>query len=146
MAGEIESVLQEKRQFPPPPAFSSRARVKSLDEYRALAGRAERDPEGFWSEIAGELHWFTPWSTDPADLAEQTLRVQGATSYDFAAGMRVALRDYAPDVVLLAGPGGSLGGACAQIVVMERYRGISTRGEFEAAQGGPNAILLSLRR
>jgi acetyl-CoA synthetase len=62
MAGEIESVLQEKRQFPPPPAFSSRARVKSLEEYRALAARAERDPEGFWSEIAGELHWFTPWS------------------------------------------------------------------------------------
>ena len=96
--------------------------------------------------IDGRGARFTPWSTDPADLAEQTLRVQGATSYDFAAGMRVALRDYAPDVVLLAGPGGSLGGACAQIVVMERYRGISTRGEFEAAQGGPNAILLSLRR
>jgi acyl transferase domain-containing protein len=89
---------------------------------------------------------FTPWSTDPTELAAHSLTGQGSTTYDFAAGMRVALREYAPDVVLLAGPGGSLGGACAQIVVMERYRGIGSRTEFEAAQAGPGAILLSLRR
>jgi hypothetical protein len=89
---------------------------------------------------------FTPFSTDPADLARTTLREQGQTTYDFAAGMGVALRDYAPDVVLLAGPGGSLGASCAQLVVMEGYRGIRTRVDLEAAQGGPTPLLLSLRR
>ncbi|HTE55709.1 MAG TPA: acetate--CoA ligase [Kofleriaceae bacterium] len=62
MAGEIESVLQEKRQFPPPAEFASRARVGSMAEYKALARRAEDDPDAFWAEIASELHWFEPWS------------------------------------------------------------------------------------
>lgn len=96
--------------------------------------------------IDGRGTRFTPWSTDPAELAEQSLRATGSSSYDFAAAMRVALREYAPDVVLLAGPGGSLGGACAQIVVMENYRGLGNRADFETAQAGPNALLLSLRR
>lgn len=89
---------------------------------------------------------FTPWSADPADLAHLTLREQGRSTYDFAASMGVALREYAPDVVLLAGPGGSLGAACAQLVVMEGYRGIRTRADLEATQAGPSPLLLSLRR
>ena len=58
---EIESILQERRVFPPPPAFASRARVKSMAEYEALARRAAEDPEGFWAEIANELHWQKKW-------------------------------------------------------------------------------------
>ena len=58
---EIDSILQERRVFPPPAAFASRARVKSMAEYEALARRAAEDPDGFWAEIAGELHWQRPW-------------------------------------------------------------------------------------
>lgn len=89
---------------------------------------------------------FTPWSTDPAQLAEHSLHGQASTTYDFAGALRVALREYAPDVVLLPGPGASLGAACAQVIVNEGYRGIRSRGEFEAAQAGPAPILLSMRR
>ncbi len=96
--------------------------------------------------IDGRGFRFTPWSTDPADLAAVTLGPQGHTTYDFAAGIGVALRDYAPDVVLLSGPGGSLGAACAQLVVLEGYRGLRTRADLEAAQAGPSPLLLSLRR
>jgi acetyl-CoA synthetase len=63
VTADIESVLTEKRVFPPPPAFSAAARVKSLAEYEALAKRAGEDPQGFWAEIARELHWFSPWKT-----------------------------------------------------------------------------------
>ena len=89
---------------------------------------------------------FTPWSTDPAELAEQTLRGQAGSTYDFATGIRVALREYAPDVVLLPGPGASLGAACAQVIVADGYRGVRSRADFEAAQAGPSPILLSMRR
>ena len=89
---------------------------------------------------------FTPWSTDPAELAAQTLRGQASSTYDFATGMRVALREYAPDVVLLPGPGASLGAACAQVIVGDGYRGIRSRADFEASQAGPSPILLSMRR
>lgn len=112
------------------------------------------------AEVLADLRWerpnvtlvdgrgvrFTPWSTDPAALADTTLRDQADTTFDFATALRVALREYAPDVVLLPGPGASLGAACAQVIVAEGYRGIRSRGEFEAAQAGQAPILLSMRR
>ncbi|MBA3459214.1 MAG: acetate--CoA ligase [Deltaproteobacteria bacterium] len=61
-SSSIESVLTETRSFPPPAEFSAQSRVKSLAEYEALYARAEKDPEGFWGEIAGELAWAKPWT------------------------------------------------------------------------------------
>src|SRR5262245_55889316 len=62
MSSTITSVLTETRVFPPPPDFAARARVRSIDEYEALASRAAGDPAGFWGEVARDLHWFQPWS------------------------------------------------------------------------------------
>ncbi len=60
--GQIDTVMQEKRLFPPSPAFAARARIKSLDEYQRLWERAAADPSKFWGELAREeLHWFTPF-------------------------------------------------------------------------------------
>jgi acetyl-CoA synthetase len=55
---DIESILREQRSFAPPPEFSQRAWIKSLDEYRALYRQADEDPEGFWAGCAAELTWF----------------------------------------------------------------------------------------
>ncbi len=49
--------------YPPPPAFSAAARVRSMDEYRALHERSVADPAGFWGEVAGRLTWDRPWDT-----------------------------------------------------------------------------------
>jgi acetyl-CoA synthetase len=57
----IESLLQETRRFEPPAEFAHRAHIKSRAEYDALCSRARADNEGFWAEIAGELHWFKKW-------------------------------------------------------------------------------------
>src|SRR5947207_12906394 len=58
----IDSVLVEKRRFAPPAEFAARARVKSPAEREALVRRAEEDPDGFWSEVAGALAWERRWS------------------------------------------------------------------------------------
>lgn len=111
-------------------------------------------------ERIGELSWqrpnvplvdergvrHTPWSADTAAIAEGALIRQPSTTYDFASAFGVALREYAPDVILLPGPGASLGGACAQLIVAEGYRGLRSRQELEQAQGGGSPILLSMRR
>jgi acetyl-CoA synthetase len=61
---EIESLLAEKRVFPPPGEFARRAHIKSLEEYRALCEEAERDPEAYWAARAKEeLHWEKPFRT-----------------------------------------------------------------------------------
>ncbi|MDR7528720.1 MAG: AMP-binding protein, partial [Armatimonadota bacterium] len=53
----IEALLLEERRIPPPEAFRRQANVQDP----AVYARAEADPEGFWAEVARELHWFRPW-------------------------------------------------------------------------------------
>jgi len=57
----IESTLTESRSFPPPAEFSKNAIISSAADYEKLRARALADPDGFWSDIARELHWFKPW-------------------------------------------------------------------------------------
>jgi acetyl-CoA synthetase len=54
----IESVLQERRVFPPTAEAVAGATVSGMDAYRALVAEAERDYEGFWGRLAKEtLSW-----------------------------------------------------------------------------------------
>ncbi len=49
--------------YSPNPEFSKHARVKSMDEYRALVDEADRDYEGFWAKRADEkIDWLRPYS------------------------------------------------------------------------------------
>lgn len=63
---------QEKPQGKKTPSrCHTRTTITSMEEYEALAKRAQEDPEGYWGERAKTLlHWFKPW--------EKTL------SYDFS--------------------------------------------------------------
>jgi acetyl-CoA synthetase len=59
---QIDTVMQERRQFPPPREFAAKAGIKSLDEYQSLWEKAASDPPKFWAELArDELHWFKPF-------------------------------------------------------------------------------------
>ncbi|MCZ7564112.1 MAG: acetate--CoA ligase [Burkholderiales bacterium] len=63
MAATIESVLSEKRVFPPSPEFVKQANVSGMAAYQALCDEAERDFEGFWGRLAKEhLHWSKPFN------------------------------------------------------------------------------------
>src|SRR6266513_362045 len=59
----IESLQREDRLFPPPPAFSEQAHIKSMEELEKLRAEASADPEEFWGRMAEELHWFKKWDT-----------------------------------------------------------------------------------
>jgi acetyl-CoA synthetase len=63
MSQSIQSTLQEHRLFPPTPAFSAKAHIKSMDQYKAMWKRSIEQPEQFWTEVASELHWFKKWNT-----------------------------------------------------------------------------------
>src|ERR1043165_1663813 len=59
---QIDTVMQEKRLFPPPKEFAAKARIKSLQEYQQLWDEAAADPPKFWADLArDELHWFEPF-------------------------------------------------------------------------------------
>src|SRR5215208_760958 len=62
MSSNIETVLQEKRVFPPAPAFVKQANISGMEAYRKLVAEAERDFEGFWARLAREtLLWSKPF-------------------------------------------------------------------------------------
>jgi acetyl-CoA synthetase len=57
----ITSMMEEKRSFPPSKEFSSKAHIKSLDEYKKMYDRSIKDPDGFWGEQAQNLEWIKKW-------------------------------------------------------------------------------------
>jgi acetyl-CoA synthetase len=60
----IESVLQERRIFPPSAKAMAGAAISGMDAYKALTSEAERDYEGFWARLAREtLSWHKPFTT-----------------------------------------------------------------------------------
>jgi hypothetical protein len=63
----IQSVLEEKRLFPPSPEFAARARLNA-DRLAALRAEAEKDPTGFWADLARKhIHWQTPFRAGRQD-------------------------------------------------------------------------------
>ncbi|NLS97815.1 MAG: acetate--CoA ligase [Planctomycetaceae bacterium] len=62
-SGHIVNVMKESRLFPPSEEFSSKARIKSMEEYQKLWEEAAADPGKFWGDLAkDELHWFKPFT------------------------------------------------------------------------------------
>ena len=64
MASEnIQSILQENRQFPPSDEFAANARIKPA-QLEQLRKQAEENYEAFWGNLAGEeLTWQSPFSS-----------------------------------------------------------------------------------
>ncbi len=59
---DIESVLNEQRQFPPPAEFAQRAQLKPAD-VDALRARAAADHVGFWADLARQhIQWSRPFT------------------------------------------------------------------------------------
>ena len=59
----MESLLRENRVFPPPAAFSAKARIGTLADYEAMYQHSITNPEAFWGEAAQELEWFTQYTS-----------------------------------------------------------------------------------
>src|SRR5918994_2583989 len=53
----IEVLLNEKRNFPPPPRFKKTANFRNASVFNS----ARRNPQAFWAKAAKELDWFKPW-------------------------------------------------------------------------------------
>jgi len=96
--------------------------------------------------IDGRGAVWRPRQTDPADLMRYTLVHQVLEPYDFTASLRVALREYNPDHVVLLGPGETLGGAIAHVMIAEGWRGLDEKRAFVEAQSRPAPPLIAMNR
>jgi malonyl CoA-acyl carrier protein transacylase len=95
--------------------------------------------------IDGRGHIWRPHASRPAALRDYTFTTQILEPYDFTRAIQVALREYAPDRVVLLGPGDTLGGAIAQAMIAIEWQGIASKRDFQERQAA-DPILLSMGR
>ena len=84
--------------------------------------------------IDGRGQVFQPLSANPDSLRAYTLGHQVTQVYDYTESLKSALHHLAPDVVILLGPGNSLGGPSARIVIWDGWRGWRNREAFDTEQ------------
>jgi hypothetical protein len=107
--------------------------------------RATIAPEDFHGPaialVDGSGRIWRPHASDPGALWDYTLSAQVVETYDFTAAMRVAVREFAPDRIIILGPGETLGSAVAQCLIAERWRGLDSKTAFAAAQAADPFVL-----
>lgn len=86
--------------------------------------------------------WY-PCGTHRDALRDYTLTRQVQDTYHFSAAVRVALREFAPDVCILTGPGATMGGAVAQVMIAEGWSGLTNKADF-IAQQAESPVLLAM--
>jgi len=95
--------------------------------------------------IDGRGRIWRPFAVNQEDLWRYTFATQILEAYDFTKGLQVAVREYAPDRIILLGPGDTLGGAIAQALIAIQWRGLRSKQDFQDAQAS-DPILLSMGR
>lgn len=114
--------------------------LRAFGDLSDLAWQAPRVPL-----VDGRGVVFRPGWADPAALRDYTLGAQVTDTYDFTTSLVVALREYAPDAIVLLGPGGNLGGPVAQTLIAEGWRGLRSRSDFVTRQAADPFVLAMSR-
>ena len=95
--------------------------------------------------IDGRGHIWQPYATDIDALRNYTLGHQVTECYDYSAAITVALKEFCPDHLVLLGPGSSLGGATAQVMINHHWRHVTDKSSF-AEQQGSDPFLVAMGR
>ncbi|MCO4763982.1 MAG: hypothetical protein KC502_20880 [Myxococcales bacterium] len=93
--------------------------------------------------IDGHGDVWRPIHADPQSLFDYTFGRQITQPFDFAQAVRTAVSEYAPDVLVLLGPGRSLGGALGQILCSMGWRQLRNKADFTVLQRSDSPILLT---
>lgn len=80
--------------------------------------------------IDGRGKIWMPKACDTSALWDYTLGSQVTETYDFTRSVQTGLREFAPDCLIVLGPGNTLGGATAQAMLMADWQGQSTKAHF----------------
>jgi acyl transferase domain-containing protein len=95
--------------------------------------------------IDGRGHIWRPFATVPAALHDYTFVAQILETYDFTRAIQVAVKEHAPDRIVLLGPGDTLGGAIAQALIAIGWLGMRSKADFQGRQAA-EPFLISMGR
>ena len=118
---------------------------------RAVSERALATlPHGWFRQpdvplVDGRGAIWRPGATDISQLWQYTFGHQVVEPYDFTTAIRVSAREFAPDVFIVLGPGDTLGGAVAQALIAQNWRGLDGKRSFAERQVA-SPVLLAMGR
>ncbi len=115
--------------------------TKAQARFEGLSWSAPRLPL-----VDGRGCVFMPRTACPQELWRYTLGTQVTDTFDFTLAVRVILREFAPDALVLLGPGDSLGSPVAQVLIQEGWQGLHCRSDFIKRQQSAEPIVLSFAR
>lgn len=73
--------------------------------------------------------WF-PLSSDATALYQYTLGNQIVETYNFTRAIQVCVQEFAPDCLIIPGPGNTLGGVTAQALIDIQWQGLKSKQDF----------------
>jgi len=88
------------------------------------------------------------WQSGASDrdaLHAYTFGHQVTETYDFTRAVQVGVREFAPECVIVLGPGGTLGGAVAQSLIGIDWQGLGAKADFTERQT-TNPYVLAMGR
>ena len=95
--------------------------------------------------IDGRGAIWSPHASDIDALYKYTFGHQIVETYDFSKSVEVAIKEFAPDKLILAGPGSTLGAPIAQELIRHRWLGLESKADFSAMQS-EDPFLIALGR
>ncbi|WP_411291376.1 ACP S-malonyltransferase [Sphingorhabdus sp.] len=93
--------------------------------------------------IDGQGRIWSPGAFGRDAIYDYTLGAQLTDSYDFTRAVQVAAAEFAPDTIIVLGPGTTLGAPTAQALIASGWRGLSGKADFQSRQTN-DPILMSM--
>ena len=95
--------------------------------------------------VDGRGQIWRPFASPARALHDYTFVHQILEPYDFTRALQVAVKEYAPDRIVLLGPGDTLGGAIAQALIAVEWRGLRSKLDFQEMQAA-DPFLIAMGR
>lgn len=104
----------------------------SLKSKQQLGSNLFKSPELPLIDGRGKI-WM-PHAADVESLWDYTLGHQVDHTYNFTKSIEVAVKEFAPDYLIITGPGMTLGGAVAQVLINKKLRPMNNKDDFKILQ------------
>ncbi|HLV48008.1 MAG TPA: malonyl CoA-ACP transacylase [Aliidiomarina sp.] len=113
---------------------------------RASGKAFEQFPAEFFNApsiplVDGDGRVWHPSGTQADALREYTLNTQVTETYNFSHAIAVAMKEFAPDVLILTGPGSTMGGAVAQVMIDVNWHDLADKKDFITRQKSEPLLL-----
>lgn len=117
-----------------------------LMQQASLAALSKFQPE-HWQQpnlplIDGAGRIWPAGHNNMNELQQYTFGTQVSSCYNFTLAVQLAVKEFAPDQIILLGPGQNLGGAVAQSLIEIGWRGLRSKQDFVDLQQSATPFLI----